>query len=132
MDQNNNNNYEEVCSVCRRTESVAGEMIKMGKDICICRDCLQKSFDMVSEMSDNGQLGDLAKLMQGMPYTGMMPESIDEKNEKAGDADTPDEKKPDEKKQDADEKKKQQSTPRKHFRWSESESGENQNSQKGA
>ena len=111
MDQNNNNNYEEVCSVCRRTESVAGEMIKMGKDICICRDCLQKSFDMVSEMSDNGQLGDLAKLMQGMPYTGMMPESIDEKNEKAGDADTPDEKKPDEKKQDADDKKKQQSTP---------------------
>ncbi|MBR6093695.1 MAG: ATP-dependent Clp protease ATP-binding subunit ClpX [Lachnospiraceae bacterium] len=107
----NNNNFEEVCSVCRRTESVAGEMIKMGKDICICKDCLQKSFDMVSEMSDNGQLGDLTKLMQGMPYSGMMQptdQGDEAKTEISNEKDHPDEGK--DGKEDKSEKK-GQSTP---------------------
>ena len=71
MEDNQNNGYEEVCAVCRRTESVAGKMIQLQKDFCICKDCLQKSFDMINEMSQNGQLDDLTKMMQGMPLTGM-------------------------------------------------------------
>ncbi|MBQ1487787.1 MAG: ATP-dependent Clp protease ATP-binding subunit ClpX [Lachnospiraceae bacterium] len=71
MEDNKNNGYEEVCAVCRRTESVAGKMIQLQKDFCICKDCLQKSFDMINEMSQNGQLDDLTKMMQGMPLTGM-------------------------------------------------------------
>ena len=67
MDNNNDNKYEEVCAVCRRTESVAGKMIQLQKGFCICNDCLQKSFDMINEMSENGQLDDLTKIMQGMP-----------------------------------------------------------------
>ena len=66
-DNKDSSNYEEVCSVCRRTESVAGEMIHLQEGICICRDCMQKSFDMINEMSANGQLDDLARLMQNMP-----------------------------------------------------------------
>ena len=71
MEDNQNNGYEEVCAVCRRTESVAGKMIQLQKDFCICKDCLQKSFDMINEMSQNGQLDELTKMMQGMPLTGM-------------------------------------------------------------
>ena len=37
--------YEDICYVCRRPESVAGKMIHMPGDICICNDCMQKTFD---------------------------------------------------------------------------------------
>ena len=53
MSQNNSNDdtqYEKVCSVCRRTESVAGKMIQLQQDFYICNDCLQKSFDMINNM----------------------------------------------------------------------------------
>ncbi|MCR5452586.1 MAG: ATP-dependent Clp protease ATP-binding subunit ClpX [Lachnospiraceae bacterium] len=42
---NNNEDYEEVCYICRRPESVAGRLIKIPNDICICSDCMQKTFD---------------------------------------------------------------------------------------
>lgn len=42
------NEYEEVCSVCHRTEHVAGKMLKMA-DMCICMDCLQRSTDMINQ-----------------------------------------------------------------------------------
>ena len=72
MENNNDNkNYEEVCAVCRRTESVAGKMIELQKGFYICNDCLQKSFDMINEMSQNGQLDDLTKMMQGVDLQNM-------------------------------------------------------------
>ena len=64
---NDNSNYEEVCAVCRRTESVAGKMVKLQEGLCICSDCLQKSFDMIGEMSANGQLDEITKMMQNTP-----------------------------------------------------------------
>ena len=30
--------YEEICYICRRPESVAGKMIKIPNNICICKD----------------------------------------------------------------------------------------------
>ncbi len=44
-----NNDYEEICSVCHRTERVAGKMLKMADNMCICMDCLQKSTDMLNQ-----------------------------------------------------------------------------------
>ena len=50
-----NNEYEEVCYICRRPESVAGKLLKIQDSICICTDCMQKTFDSMS----NGGLGGL-------------------------------------------------------------------------
>ncbi len=40
--------YEKVCFMCHRPESKAGKMIEMPNGICICSECMQKSFDMVT------------------------------------------------------------------------------------
>ena len=40
--------YEKYCQLCRRPESVAGKMIQMPNDFCICNDCLQKTFDSIN------------------------------------------------------------------------------------
>ena len=40
--------YEEVCYICRRPESVAGKMIHIPNNICICKDCMQRTFDSMA------------------------------------------------------------------------------------
>lgn len=62
-DQNNSdaNEYEKVCYMCRRPESKAGKMIEMPGNICICTDCMQKTFDSI-QGSTGMQYSDLMKL----------------------------------------------------------------------
>ncbi len=43
----NNNNYEDVCCVCHRTESKAGQMMKMPGNLCVCKDCMDKTYNMM-------------------------------------------------------------------------------------
>ena len=50
----NNDDYEQICFLCRRPESVAGKMIELPNHICVCSDCMQKSFDAMNNMSNNG------------------------------------------------------------------------------
>ena len=40
--------YEKICFVCRRPESVTGKMIDLPNNISVCNDCMQKSFDMMN------------------------------------------------------------------------------------
>ena len=40
--------YEKICIVCRRPESVTGKMIDLPNNISVCNDCMQKSFDMMN------------------------------------------------------------------------------------
>lgn len=47
--KNNEEQYEEICYVCRRPESKAGKMIHMPGNLCICNDCMQKAFDQVNQ-----------------------------------------------------------------------------------
>ncbi len=42
--------YQELCFVCRRPESIAGKMIHLPNNICVCNDCMQKSFDTMANM----------------------------------------------------------------------------------
>ena len=42
--------YEKVCLMCHRPESVAGKMIELPNNICVCSDCMQKSFDAMNNM----------------------------------------------------------------------------------
>lgn len=45
--------YEKVCFLCRRPESRAGKMIALPNNVCICSDCMQKSFDSMTNGSIN-------------------------------------------------------------------------------
>ncbi len=60
--------YEKVCFICRRPESVAGKMINLPNNICVCGDCMQKSFDIMN----NGQI-DYSQLMNipGMQFINL-------------------------------------------------------------
>ena len=40
--------YEDICYICRRPESTAGKMIHIQDAICICNDCMQKTFDSMN------------------------------------------------------------------------------------
>ena len=55
---NTQNDYEDICYICRRPESVAGKMIHIQPNLCICNDCMQKTFDSMS----NGGFGNLGNL----------------------------------------------------------------------
>ena len=46
-DQDDTEEYEKVCFICRRPERKAGKMISMPNHICICSDCVQKAFDSI-------------------------------------------------------------------------------------
>lgn len=65
INNNNNNNddkdYEDVCFICRRPESKAGKMLHIPNNICICNDCMQKTFNSMSNINMTGPF-------QGMPY----------------------------------------------------------------
>lgn len=83
--EDKNNGYEEVCYICHRPESVAGKMIKIPNNICICQDCMQRTFDGMNQsgfrlddilgpMNMNGRMPNisminLADLQNMMPNT---------------------------------------------------------------
>ncbi len=66
--------YEDICYICRRPESVAGKMIHIPNNICICNDCMQKTFDSMGSFGFGG--GDNANLnnidMSKMPNISMI------------------------------------------------------------
>lgn len=61
---NDDSEYEDICYICRRPESVAGKMIHIPNNICICNDCMQKTFDSMDKMGPMPG-------MPGMPYMDM-------------------------------------------------------------
>ena len=50
------NDYEDVCFICRRPESKAGKMFKLPNNICVCDDCMHKTMDAVSQFDYQGLL----------------------------------------------------------------------------
>lgn len=68
MNKDDKDGYEDICYICRRPESKAGKMIKIPNNICICRDCMQKTFDSMSGSGFN--LGDFNPANMGF---GNMP-----------------------------------------------------------
>ncbi len=61
---NDDKDYEDVCFICRRPESKAGKMLHIPNNICICNDCMQKTFNSMSNINMTGPF-------QGMPYMDM-------------------------------------------------------------
>ncbi|MBE5906156.1 MAG: ATP-dependent Clp protease ATP-binding subunit ClpX [Lachnospiraceae bacterium] len=73
--------YEEVCYICRRPESKAGRMLRIPHNICICVDCMQRTFDTMGGTGMSPT--DLMMLdpMFPMPQDVKMPSLDDEKEE---------------------------------------------------
>ncbi len=73
--KSDNDEYEDVCFVCRRPESKAGKMFKMPNNICICDDCMHKTMDMVSQFDYQGMLNNpqIQKEMEDMARNGGFP-----------------------------------------------------------
>ncbi|MDO5410453.1 MAG: ATP-dependent Clp protease ATP-binding subunit ClpX [Lachnospiraceae bacterium] len=67
VDQNNSE-YEDVCSMCRRTERQAGKMVHLPGNLCVCGDCLQSAFDSFER--SGLQYSDLMKMSGMMPPFG--------------------------------------------------------------
>ena len=56
--------YEDICYICRRPESKAGKIVKLPTGICICSDCMQKTFDAMNNTPFP---------MGGMDFSGFSP-----------------------------------------------------------
>ena len=70
-DTNKTNEYEDICYICRRPESVAGKMIHIQQGICTCNDCMQKTFDTMNTGGFN--MGDIMNMNMGkMPNISMI------------------------------------------------------------
>ena len=57
-DKKDDDGYEKICFICHRPESVTGKMIDLPNNITVCPDCMQRSFDAMT----NGSV-DLNRLM---------------------------------------------------------------------
>ena len=51
--EDNDQEYEEICYICRRPESIAGALLKIPGNICICKDCMQKTIDTMQNVGFN-------------------------------------------------------------------------------
>ena len=67
IEDNDDNQYEHICYVCRRPESKAGKMITISPDITICNDCMQKAFNQVN----SGNFPKMFGIPEGFPFAGM-------------------------------------------------------------
>ena len=64
--------YEDICYLCRRPESKAGKLIHLPMEgICICPDCMQRSFTMMSNSNINYD-----DLMRNMNLQDMFPGNL--------------------------------------------------------
>ena len=60
------------CSGCGKQETDDEPFITLPGGLCMCRDCMQRSFDTMIRMTD----GDLSKMAPGMmPYPNMVPDT---------------------------------------------------------
>ena len=61
-EDNDNDGFEPVCSMCRRPESKTGKMMKFMEGMYICPDCMQKSMDSMKNMPM-----DMSEIMKHIP-----------------------------------------------------------------
>ncbi len=86
-DNNNTQEYEDVCNICRRPQSKAGKMIHIADGVCVCNDCIQKAIDsmpmLTPFLSGQGMPFDiLGSLMPG-GADGSAAEDADEAGDEA-------------------------------------------------
>ena len=60
-EKNEDKREERFCFLCKRPESRCKSMVELPSNICVCSDCMQKSFDQMNNQFQNGgfQFSDL-------------------------------------------------------------------------
>ena len=60
-EKNEDKREERFCFLCKRPESKCKSMVELPSNICVCSDCMQKSFDQMNNQFQNGgfQFSDL-------------------------------------------------------------------------
>lgn len=84
--------YEKYCSLCNRPESIAGKMIELPNNITVCSDCMQKSFDLMSNSNfDYSKLMNMpgVHIMNMAELDNMMPKAKPVKKKKEGEKKEP-------------------------------------------
>mgnify|MGYP000894725386 CR=1 FL=1 len=94
-DNKKDDEYEEVCFMCRRPESKAGKMFELPGNIHICTDCMQKSFDtmnngnyndLLNNLPPNVSMIDLSSLQNQIPPKQRPKKKKEAKKEKSKEA----------------------------------------------
>ena len=122
MDENKKDNtnveetkkdYERYCSLCRRPERVAGQLIEIPGGFHVCPDCMQKSFHAVQGLGfpigQNMSMDDLMKLLGNLENAGMSVEVHPVVENGGGESADTAEKKP----EDADSEETEEEQPKK-------------------
>ena len=73
-DDDEEDEHENVCFVCRRSESVTGKQFKLPNNICVCDDCMHKTMDAVSQFDYQGMLN---PSMMNMDMNAMNLDGVD-------------------------------------------------------
>jgi ATP-dependent Clp protease ATP-binding subunit ClpX len=89
---NQEEEYEKICYICRRPESKAGKMIAMPGNVYVCQDCLQKTFDTINNSGMNydenerdAEYGNVWQYeLSGYGYTGKSENKEKEKGKETG------------------------------------------------
>lgn len=98
IDENNKKDslqseYEEFCYLCRRPESKVGKLIHIPNNICICSDCMQKTFDTINKgdnpyiqmMGINPNMLNISNIQNEIPQPQKLKKKkIEEDNETEG------------------------------------------------
>ncbi len=68
-EKTDNDDFDEICCLCRRPESVAGKMTRIQGNLSICRDCMQRMFDALNtadfsmdNMMDMGRMPNISMI----------------------------------------------------------------------
>ena len=70
--------YENVCFICRRPESITGKQFKLPNGIFVCDDCMHKTMDAVSQFDYQGMLSDPSSLVEGLNKMNLFGETSGE------------------------------------------------------
>ncbi|MBQ9391663.1 MAG: ATP-dependent Clp protease ATP-binding subunit ClpX [Lachnospiraceae bacterium] len=70
--ENKDEGYENICFICHRTESQAGPMINIGSGVCICNECMQRTFDSMNNFNNTQENTGGAFDFSKMPNIGMI------------------------------------------------------------
>ena len=99
-DQEKNDEYEDICMLCKRPESVTGKMFKLYQNVCLCNDCMHMTMDTMSQMDYMQGMPTMYGTMPGMQPPFQSEEEVEENlitdeedNESEGDEETKENKK---------------------------------------
>ncbi len=87
-EEKNSKTEVEICTVCRRPDTVAGKMLHFPNNMNICNDCMQRFMDQIGSIDMNmlsglsGMPVDYSAFLSGMPESAAQSVSQTENKEK--------------------------------------------------